>query len=441
MGNNKASLIKNVASLGIVQVANYVLPLLYLPIVSRIIGPDKFGVINYATSFVYYFYLVISYGFDLSATRRLAKDADNVEFRRIVFSEVFYSQIFLLLLSTGMFLCFLYIVPPLAAEKEVAIFSFSICIATTLTQNWMFQAMQDLPKVAILNFVSKLLFTVFVLMVIRQKQDYVWQPLLMSGIQIFVAVISFIWAYKRYHLKFIKIPLRQVFGLLWAEKTVCFSLIVMSLYTTTNTVILGLYQSSEQVGYFTAAQKLILVFQSVINVPLAQAFYPFIARAFADSKQGGIIMVQKFIPVIWLFTAGIGFFMLAFGPIFMKWFYGSRFEPSIPVFMIMVFVPMLIALSNTFGVQVMLNLKLDRSYFIINAIGAAFSIGLNLIMVKQWGYVGSAINWLFTEFLIALGMFIALYINGVKVVNGNSFKPSVLWLQIRPVLNKITRKG
>jgi PST family polysaccharide transporter len=51
--------------------------------------------------------------------------------------------------------------------------------------------------------------------------------------------------------------------------------------------------------------KLIDVANSVINLPLSQALYPFIAVAFSESIEKGIIIVQRIIPVIILFTVTI----------------------------------------------------------------------------------------------------------------------------------------
>jgi PST family polysaccharide transporter len=67
VGLNKQ--VRNFSSLFIVQLLNYLLPIITLPIVVRIIGPEKFGIINYLSSFVGYFVLLIGYSYELSATR------------------------------------------------------------------------------------------------------------------------------------------------------------------------------------------------------------------------------------------------------------------------------------------------------------------------------------------------------------------------------------
>lgn len=411
-------------SLSVVQIANNVLPLLSVPVISRIIGPDKFGAINFAASFVGYFVLLIGYGFDLSATRRIAADPHNAELRNRVFSEVFYIQAALLVLSGCIFTGLLMSVPQFRLESLLMIFSFLICISALFTQNWLFLAMQDMPKVAFFNLLTKLLFTVFILVFIKEKSDYVLQPLIIGIIQIGVSLISFVWAFRKYKLHFVRVRLLEGMRVLWNERTIFFSLVVVSLYTSTNVFILGLYQSPTQVGYYAAGQRLIIIIQSVLTNPISQALYPYIGRAFGDSKEAGIRMVQKILPIVAALTGAAVLMIMILGPLMLKLFYGEKFTPAVPVLQILMFLPLIIGFSNIMGIQIMLNLKMDKIFFRVTACGAALSVCLNLIMIRHWGYIGTSINWIATEFLICITMFFILRSKGIHPFDPQYFRLS-----------------
>ena len=83
---SRKQLTRNVFSLTVVQIATYVLPLISVPVISRIIGPGKYGAINFAAAFIVYFNLLISYSFDFTATRKIAKDPDNEQNRQVDFT-------------------------------------------------------------------------------------------------------------------------------------------------------------------------------------------------------------------------------------------------------------------------------------------------------------------------------------------------------------------
>lgn len=424
MISEKKALTRNILSLSVVQIANNVLPLLSVPVISRIIGPDKFGAINFAASFVGYFVLLIGYGFDLSATRRIAADPHNEELRNRVFSEVFYIQAALLILSACIFTGLLITVPLFRLESLLMIFSFLICISALFTQNWLFLAMQDMPKVAFFNLVTKLLFTVFILVFIRHKEDYVLQPLIIGVIQIGVSLMSFFWAYRKYRLRFVPVNMMEGLVVLWRERTIFFSLVVVSLYTSTNVFILGLYQSPTQVGYYAAGQRLIIIIQSILTNPLSQALYPYIGRAFAESRDAGIRMVQRILPIVALLTGAAVLAIMTLGPLMLKLFYGEKFAPAVPVLQVLMFLPLIIGFSNIMGIQIMLNLKMDKIFFRVTACGAALSVFFNVIMIRHWGYIGTSVNWIMTELLICITMFIILHRKGVHPVDVNNFRLS-----------------
>jgi len=431
-------LIKNIFSVGIIQIANYLFPLITVPIVSRIIGPDKFGVINFAAAFVAYFTLLIGYGFDLTGVRRIIKAPDDLENRSTVFNEIFQTQILLLLVSLVIYSILVYSVPQLRHEKLVAMFTFLACFATVITQNWLFQAMQDLSKIAILSLVSKILFTIAILLVIHKRSDYIWQPLAVSISTIVVSIISFIWSIRRYKLKFRFVRLRSCLDLLWDERIFFTSMIIINLYTTTNVVFLGLFHDAKQVGYYTAGLKIITIFQTIISMTLSQAFFPFVGKAFKEGFDKGIDTCQKILPLVLISTVSMATFFFLIGPYALSVLYGAAFAPSIIVFRILIYTPVIIAFSTVLGIHVMLNLGMDKVFFRISCLGAVISVILNFVYVRPYGFVASATTLLLTESLIAVFFYIGLKRKGIEIINVEFFK----FKNIKFLLyNTLKRKG
>jgi O-antigen/teichoic acid export membrane protein len=440
LNKSTRQLTRNIFSLTVVQIATYVLPLISVPVISRIIGPDKYGIINFGAAFVAYFTLIITYSFDFTATRKLAKKPNDTEYRNLVFSEVFYTQCILFTVSTIIFVILLFTVSELKSNQIVMAFSYLLCVSILFTQNWLFQAMQDLSKVAIFNLLSKVLFTVALLIFVRKNEDYIWQPFIIGIIQMIVAIWSFFWAIKKYKIKLIRLPLIKSWQVIVEERIIFFSLVCVSLYTYTNTVILGFFQSAEQVGYYTSAQRLIIIAQSVLTMPLAISFYPFIGKAFGESKESGLRVAQKLIPliVIVIGIASIGMFLL--GPFVIRMFYGSKFEASIPIFQIITIIPLFAALNNVLGVQIMLNMSMDKVFLRISASAGALSVILNLLTVRRWGNMATTFNWLFIEAFLFMAMFFVLKSKGLNPINLQYFKFSSMRQYIEPVRAKFFNK-
>ena len=237
------------------------------------------------------------------------------------------------------------------------------------------------------------------------------------------------------------VSLKDILALLWNEKTFFFSLCIINIYTHTNVVILGIFQSSSEVGYYTAAQKLISIMLSIISIPLTQALYPYIGKAFGKNYNSGINIVQRVVPVVLAITFSAGLVIMIFAPLFIKIFYGSNFVPAIDVCLILAFIPLVISLSSVLGIQVMLNLKLDKYFFTAISTGALFGVMLNLVLVKSYGSIGSAITWISAEVVVLFMLFILLKRKGILIFNSRYFHPKEYQNQFSILKNKLLEKG
>lgn len=440
MSSDKKVLINNISSLFSVQVANYVLPMVSVPIIVRIIGPDKYGLINYAAAIVGYFILVVNYGFDLTATRQVAQNREDKPYIEELFSTVFWCKVLLFLFTLVLFLgCFI-VFPVFHTEWKVMFYTYLALISWVITPNWIYQGMQELSRIALFDVIIKVLFTVSVLIVVRHKSDYVYQPLAAGISQIIIGYYSFHYAMHRYNLRLLKISFKKVIAVLKEERIIFFSSVVINLYTTTNTVILGSLVSIAQVGYYSAALRFIQMAQAVITLPLANSFFPYVGAAFGKSREDGLKAARKVLPVVSIIGLLAFLGMAILGPWALTLFFGKKFEPSIPIFIVMAITPFIVVVSNVFGILVMMNLKMDKPFLKITACGAAVSILSNVVLVPLAGGLGSAFSLVITESFITITMGIFLYRQGIKMIDREGFYPKKIFLQLQSAVADFRKK-
>ena len=92
-------ILENIVSLTGLQFASYILPLITLPYLTYILGPDRFGLTQYALSLILYFQMFTDYGFNLSATRELAIVREDKKKVSEIFNTVMFIKISLTVVS------------------------------------------------------------------------------------------------------------------------------------------------------------------------------------------------------------------------------------------------------------------------------------------------------------------------------------------------------
>lgn len=421
MSANKKTILKNITSLFTIQIANYLLPMVSVPIISRIIGPEKFGILNNAEAVVGYFILIVNYGFDLTATRKVAQKRNDAKFINELFSTVLWCKVLLFVITLLLFIGCFALFPVFVAEWKVMVYSYIIVISWVITPNWLYQGMQELHRIAIFNVIMKMLFTIAVLLAVRSKSDYIYQPLVFGAVQIAIGYYSFKYAMRRYSIVINIISFKRVLKVLRDEYMVFFSTIVINLYTTTNIVLLGALANNAEVGYYTAAIKIVLIAQTVITLPLSNSFFPYVGAAFSHGRDEGIQAAQKVLPIVTIVGVVASAGMVLFGPWALRLFYGEDFALSIPIFLILSVTPLLIIVSNVYAIQVMVNLIMDKVFLRITAAGAVISITSNLLLIPSNGGIGAAYSLVITEIFIVLACAFYLFRHGINLLTWQYF--------------------
>lgn len=425
-------ILKNVFSLSGVQLANYAFPLITVPYVVRVIGPEKYGVINFAQAFIGYFSLVINYGFDLTATREVAKHRDDLAELSKIFWNVIWVKILLFFLSTGFFVGVMSLSQKLQLDPRLYVLTYLVNIGFIFFPTWFFQGIEELSKTAMFDFITRIIFTGLIFLLIRRASDYYFFPVCISVGQIAVGIAAFWYALRTKHLTFIPPRMKEAFNFAKDGFLVFVSMVVVNFYTLSNTVVLGFLATDLEVGMFSSAYRVISIILVLSIVPVTQTLYPHVGGLFAEnnSKEDKSIRLLE----IALLLGGVSFLVslgtLFLGPLAVKIIFGGKFSQAVPVLRTMSFIPFIIGLSNVFGVQGMLNLKLDKVFLAITSLGAVVCIVLNLIFVPIFREEGTAFAWVITEILITIATYLALWKNGYVLFTRNNFRRVVARLYV-----------
>ncbi|RAP48983.1 MAG: transporter [Methanosphaera sp. rholeuAM74] len=409
------TILENMASLTGLQFASYILPLITLPYLTWILGPERFGLTQYAISLITYFQFFTDYGFNLSATRQLAIVKDDENKVSSIFNSVMTIKVLLCLVSLLILMVIVTFIPKFSQDYMVYILTFGMVIGYMMFPTWLFQGLEYMKYTSILNIIGKVVFTVLIFVFIHTSSDYILVPIINSLGQIIVGVLGLYVALTRFKIK-LKLPSRDDIRYQLKDGWHVFiSTIAINMYTTTNTFLLGLLTNNTLVGYYSIAEKIILAVNGLLN-PISQALYPFISRSVNNDKKTSITFIRKITKIMAVLglIMSVGLFVFA-KPIILILF-GESYARSVLVLQVLSAIPFMVSLSTVFGIETMLTFNYKRAFTTIVMLGGILDIVLGSILIILLNEVGISLSFVITETFITVAMFLFLQRKGIKII-------------------------
>ena len=416
---NKAEykkILENIVSLTGLQFASYILPLITLPYLTYVLGPDKFGLTQYAISLITYFQMFTDYGFNLSATRELAIVREDKKKVSEIFNTVMFIKIMLTVISFIVLLAIISFVPKFNNDADVYLLTFGIVIGYVLFPTWLFQGMEYMKYTSILNIIGKVIFTVLIFVFIHQTSDYLLVPIIKSFGYIVVGILGIYISLTKFDINLSVPSIKNIKYHLKEGWHVFLSTIAINMYTTTNTFLLGLLTNNTLVGYYSIAEKIINAVNGLFN-PISQALYPFISRTVNNKdKNSNILMIRKLTKLAAILGMIFSIMVFVFAEPAINILFGPEYSSSITVLRILSIIPFMVSLSNIFGIQTMLTFNYKKAFTKIVLMGGIIDIVLGIILISLFKEIGIAISFAITETFITIAMLTFLQRKGIKII-------------------------
>ncbi|MEO1785334.1 flippase [Thermodesulfobium sp. 4217-1] len=404
---DKKRLLSNFFSLYSLQVANYIFPLITLPYLVRVLGPSKYGLVAFAQAFVGYFQVFTNYGFNLSATREISIHRENQEKVSEIFSSVITIQMLFAVLSFIVMLAIVFAFKKFSKYWLLYFFTFGLVIGNVVFPVWFFQGIERMKYITIFNVLSRFVFTVAIFVFIRKESDYLYVPLINALGSILAGVLGLWIIFRNFGVKFILPSFENIKYHLKEGWHIFISTVAISLYTISNTFILGLFTNNTIVGYYSAAEKIIKAVQGLLG-PVSQTIYPYVSRLANQSKEIAIMFIKKITILIGSVTFILSLGIFIFANLIVKILFGNQYIESVVILRILSFLPFIIALSNIFGIQTMLTFGYKKAFSRILILASAINIILSIILIPIYQANGTAFSVLISEIFVTATMFIYL---------------------------------
>ncbi len=385
------TLMANFGYLSLLQVAGYIFPLITIPYLARVIGVDSFGKIAFAAAILVWIENFTDWGFNFTATRDVAQNRNNKEKVSEIFSNVIWAKIFLMFIAFGILLLLIWFIPTFKENSTVILVSFLMIPGNIIFPQWMFQAFERMRYITILSLLAKLFFTLAVFLFIKEKSDFILQPLFTSLGSIFSGIIALYFILVRWKIKLKRPSFKTIFNAIKESTDVFINNLMPNLFGTFSTILLGFFGGAVSNGILDAGKKFQRVAKGFMEI-LSRTFYPFLSRRI--DKHDLYVKINTYTALL----ISITLFLAA--PLIIKLFYTPEFYEGIIVLRIVSFSILFHSLINTYGTNYMILQGHERSLRNITVIWSLIGFAITFPLVYYFDYIGAALTSTVTRGLL-----------------------------------------
>ena len=335
-------LFSNFSYMFLIEIANYILPFLAIPYIVKTIGVTNFGIITFSYVVIAYFNLIVDYGFKLIIIKDISRYRNSSQRLSFLFWKMYFSQFILLIISILIFILIMQI-PKFNEHIEVFIFAFGMVFGNILFPIWFFQGIEKMKYIAIFDFIARGLYVIAIFLIIHDKNDYIYVPLLNSLSFILIGVFSLLFIHYKFNINFVIPKFSQIKRFYKDGWHLFISSVSVNLYSNFNMILLGFMAGYTSVGIYSLAEKIfgaIVKTVGIINVVLFPNF------ASISSNKSLLVQKVKQVSKYYLIILSIiSLLLMSLSEFIIKLLFGDGHENSVLILQIL----SLVLLFRPFG--------------------------------------------------------------------------------------------
>jgi polysaccharide transporter, PST family len=394
----RSSLLHNIAALFGVQICRKAAPFVVLPYLAAVLGPSGLGIVAFAQAIGDVLGLFIEFGFNISATREIARNRDDRSVCGEVASGVLGAQVTLAIAGVVILLLssrFLFDV-----GQTSALISATIFYGLTLgfTPLWALQGFERMKSAALLEAAGKALGVCGVFLFVHSPED-TWKALLLQASTPVVSMVGGLWLTARmvpFHMPSWRLVAETLQGG-WNGFVLRSGI---TLFATSNVLLLGLLAPPHIVGYYAIGEKISKATFGLLQ-PIREGLFPRLSLLVGRSPQSAARLFRYGV----LATAGGGLFLsiglYLFADAIVEVMANSEFDEAVRVLHILSVLPFVIALTDSIGLQWLLPHGRVRVVSTVILCGAVLNTTLALSLAPRFQHIGMAWGVVVSEIFVS----------------------------------------
>lgn len=365
----------------------------------RYLGPSNYGLIGYGTSLVSLFNAISQLGLNSIIMSELLRKPEEKG------KTLGTALVMRLVASVVSFLCVLLFVCIVEPGNQVLFVVTAlqalmlICNTYELLNEWFLSELQSKVYVVASSIGAtivggwKILLLVLGASVQWFAASTTIQALVCGGI---IFVIFF--KKKQFHLGYSFSRAGEIFG---KSKHYIISGLAIALYTQMDKVMLGKMMGEREVGLYTSAMTVAMLWEFVPQSIINSARAVILEKKNVNNEEY-LRLFRILLLCISLMGIGVGVGIQLFGKWVILLLYGRAYKEAVPLLQILIWSTSFAMLGTARGIW---NVAEDKNQYVkyYTIIGGLFNLFFNYFAIQVWGMAGAAVGTLLSQMLVSLG--------------------------------------
>lgn len=418
------------------QVFIIFVPLITIPYISRVLGPNGVGINSYTNSIVQYFILFGSIGVGFYGNRQIAFVREN----RMKLSKTFWEILILRSITLIMSLIF-YLIFCLYYQgySKYLISQMFLLLAAFVDIAWFFQGLENFRVTVIRNMLVKVVSIFSIFLFVKNSNDTILY-ILIIGISTLIGNIT-LFPYLKKYVSYV--PIKQLN--IWQHLKPSFALfipqIAIQIYVVLNKTMLGNMISTNASGFYDNSDKIVRMILAIVTAT-GTVLLPHIAHLYVTEGRKGISKIFIFsFDFVSFVAVPLCFGLAAISDKLAILFLGKQFKIVGSLLMIESLAALFIAWDNAIGTQYLLPTKQNSAYTKAVTLGAVINVVFNIPLIYFFGVQGSMMATVLSEIGVTVSMLFSIrkQINLWELFRNawKYFVPSIIMFVIVRYINEV----
>jgi O-antigen/teichoic acid export membrane protein len=260
----KSDFFRKFSIYGFGQFFNLVTPLLLIPYIVSVCGEENFGKISVALALSFFLIVFIDYGSELTGVRDIAINRTNKPKLQNIFLTNIISRFIVLLIILVIALLTFKFTPFLKDEFLLYSLSLLVIVGQYFNQSWFLQGVDNINWISFSNILSKIIYVVSVLCLVKSPQDYIYVNLCFGLGTLIANLIFTLLIFKKYKFQLKIVSKQNIVGFLRKDFKMFSSQIFTAIQLYSPVILVSIVGNNFMAGQYRIVEQIIVTFKTYI---------------------------------------------------------------------------------------------------------------------------------------------------------------------------------